>query len=151
MKETQHSNSNPRAEYEARCECGQLSVGLKSKPIAQLVCHCNDCREVRGGPFTNVVFFAPGGWQVTGNVETKTLQGGSGKPKHYATCPNCQTAVGAEVKVLKGMFGVVAERIVPPFKFHPICHVWTSEKLPEVEIPVGAVAFPKAPPMAPGS
>jgi hypothetical protein len=46
--------------------------------------------------------------------------------------------------------GVAADKLLPPFEFKPMAHVWTSEKAPEAEIPAGVFQFPNAPPFRPG-
>lgn len=136
--------------YRAQCTCGQLSVNFSQAPIAQLVCHCIDCRSVSGLPFVNVAFFKAEEKSTQGEFTAVEMTGGSGKPKQYRRCSQCNGFVYATVDVLKGLLGVAADKLAPPFEFTPMAHVWTSEKAPEVEIPPGVFQFPKAPPVRPG-
>lgn len=139
------------AQWSAQCECGQSQVAFTHPPVAQLVCHCGDCRQVSGQPFAQVAFFKAEPDCEQGDYQPFDMKGGSGKPKQYRKCAQCSGFVYATVDVLKGLLGVAADRLGLPFEFHPMAHVWTSEKLPEVDIPVTAMQFPKAPAFRPGT
>lgn len=136
--------------FRAQCQCGQLIVSFSQAPVAQLVCHCNDCRSISGLPYANVAFFKTEEQCTQGEFNAVDMTGGSGKPKQYRRCSQCNGFVYATVDVLKGLLGVAADRLLPPFEFKPMAHVWTSEKASEVEIPQGVFQFPEAPPFRPG-
>ena len=136
--------------FSAQCQCGQLRVSFTQAPVAQLVCHCKDCRAISGLPFANVAFFKTEEQCTQGEFKAIDMTGGSGKPKQYRQCSNCNGFVYATVDVLKGLLGVAVDRLAPPFEFKPMAHVWTSEKVPEVDIPSGVFQFPEAPPFRPG-
>lgn len=150
MRANAEQNAPRNNHLKATCQCGQFSISLSSPPVAQLTCHCQDCRDVSRNPFTEIAFFPAQSWQMEGKSNKATMRGGSGKAKHYYSCSKCKTTLGAEVEVLRGLFGVVASQIHPPFEYKPTCHVWTSEKVDGANIPADMPAFPKAPPVAPG-
>lgn len=135
--------------YSAQCHCGQQSIQITQPPMAQLVCHCEDCRKVSGNDFTHVVFFMPGACQVQGEFKQNDMPGGSGQPKTYFSCPHCGVFLYATISVLKGQIGIEAARMDKPFKFEPRFHVWTSEKAKGVEIAANAMQFTKGPPKPP--
>ncbi|HEX4842840.1 MAG TPA: GFA family protein [Limnobacter sp.] len=136
--------------FHAQCPCGQLAVRFAQAPVAQLVCHCRDCQTISGMPFANVAFFKIEDGCTQGEFHAIDMTGGSGKPKQYRRCSQCNGFVYATVDVLKGLLGVAADRLGPPFEFKPMAHVWTSEKAPDVNIPPGVFQFPQAPPFRPG-
>ncbi len=136
--------------FRAQCPCGQLVVRFTKAPVAQLVCHCRDCQNISGKPFVNVAFFKTEEQCEQGEFNASDMTGGSGQPKQYRQCSQCNGFVYATVDVLKGLLGVAADRLAPPFQFNPMAHVWTSEKSPETEIPPGIFQFPEAPPFKPG-
>lgn len=119
-------------------------------PVAQLVCHCQDCRDVSGQPFARAAFFKAEENCAQGEYQADDMIGGSGKPKQYRRCGQCGDFLYATVDALAGLVGVAADKIAPPFEFKPMAHVWTSEKAEGIEIPLGAFQFPKAPPFRPG-
>jgi hypothetical protein len=137
--------------FKAQCRCGQLQLHFGQPPVAQLVCHCADCRAANGTPFTEVAFFKAEPGSLSGEFASHHLVGGSGKSKEYRQCLSCGSGVYGLVQALPGLVGVVASQLQAPFVFKPMAHVWTSEKLPEIEIPDDAVQFPRAPAFRPGS
>lgn len=136
--------------FRAQCNCGQLVVSFTQAPVAQLVCHCRDCQIVSGLPYAKAAFFRAEEQCAQGEFLAVDMTGGSGKPKQYRRCRQCNDFVYATVDALTGLLGVAADNLLPPFEFKPMAHVWTCEKAPEVEIPAGAFQFPKAPPFRPG-
>jgi hypothetical protein len=137
------------ASYQARCRCGKQSISMQGQPLAQLVCHCVDCRQVSGERFTEIAFYAPDSCTVSGDFTEATMPGGSSYPKSYYSCPECGSCLYAMVSVLKGQVGVVAGQIEAPFEFAPKFHVWTSEKADGVEIDAQALQFTHGPPRPP--
>lgn len=133
------------AQYQASCSCGQLSVTMSAEPVAQLVCHCVDCRQVSGNDFTEIAFFMPDACNASGKVEEKTMPGGSSHLKSYFNCPQCGDCVYATVSVLRGQVGVVAGQIAAPFTFSPRFHCWTSEKAEGVSVSPQALQFTHGP------
>ncbi len=129
----------------ARCECGQLSLALATSPVAQLVCHCSDCRSVTGLPWIEIAFFAPSGCEAHGQSRPLTMKGGSGKDKTYFSCCECGTVLYATVGALNDAWAVMASRL-SPFKVETHTHIWTSEKASGVDIPPSAIQAPKGPP-----
>ena len=131
------------------CCCGQLSLTFSQPPVTQLVCHCQDCREVTQQPTTLVAFFKSEPEGMAGQVINKPYMGGSGRPKSYAACAQCGDFLYADVSVLKGLVGVIGDKILPPFRAKPTAHVWTCQRV--VEITESLPQFPKAPAVRPGA
>ena len=129
----------------ATCECGQLSISASSSPVAQLVCHCSDCRGISGQPYTEVAFFAPSACQIDGEAGASRMKGGSGHDKSYFTCIECGTPLYATVDALDGAVGIVAGYL-SPFTFKPWLHIWTSEMAEGTKIPTLSIRLPKGPP-----
>lgn len=136
--------------FQAHCQCGQLKLNFTQAPVAQLVCHCQDCRTVSGKAFSQAAFFMAEANSETGAFQATEMTGGSGKSKQYRNCKSCGEFVYATVNALPGLLGVAADKINAPFEFKPMAHVWTCEKAEGVDIPQGVPQFPKAPPFRPG-
>ena len=129
----------------AKCECGRLSLEIATPPVAQLVCHCSDCRRVTGLPHIELAFFAPNGCTANGESRPITMKGGSGNDKTYFSCCECGTTLYATVGALNGAWAVAASRL-SPFKLDSQLHIWTSEKADGVDISPSATQTPKGPP-----
>ena len=137
----------------AQCRCGQQSIAMSQPPVAQLVCHCVDCREASGNDFTEIAFFMPEACQAKGQFKEITMPGGSRQPKTYFNCPECGDCVYATVSVLRGQVGVVAGLIEGSiegaadnkYQFTPRFHCWTSEKAEGVSVPADTIQFTHGP------
>jgi hypothetical protein len=127
--------------YHASCQCGQLSLSFTQAPMMQLVCHCIDCRESSGKPCMPCVFFAAEAHSVRGNSQRDSNTGGSGQPKHSYCCSACGEFMYVVVDALQGNIAVSGMALKAPFQFQPMAHVWVSQKLAEVSIPEGMLAF----------
>lgn len=100
-------------------------------------------------PTTLVAFFKSEPEGMAGQVINKPYMGGSGRPKSYAACAQCGDFLYADVSVLKGLVGVIGDKILPPFRAKPTAHVWTCQRV--VEITDSLPQFPKAPAVRPGA
>lgn len=132
--------------WSAQCRCGDLRVQLASPPVLQLVCHCTDCRAVAGTPFSNFVFFRARDAQVSGEATRREFVADSGHATVRECCAQCGDMVIDRTAGFPKIIGIVAERIDAPFAFEPQHHVWTDSRLPGVEIPAGAKAYPRGVP-----
>ena len=129
----------------AHCECGALVLDIDDAPVAQLVCHCNDCKSFSGMPYVEVVFFKPDACSTHGQANSTITKGGTGSDKTNYSCAICKTPLYARVAALNGAWAVMASRI-SPFKFEPQAHVWTSEKADDVMIPAAMTQTAERPP-----
>jgi len=129
----------------ARCECGALALHINEAPVVQLVCHCSDCRDFSGMPYTELAFFQPDGCSVHGKTNSTVMKGGTGFDKTHNSCASCQTPLYVRVAALNGASAVIANRL-SPFKFEPQAHIWTSEKDDSVTIPTGITQSTGRPP-----
>ena len=129
----------------AKCDCGQLSLAIATAPVAQMVCHCADCRGATGLPCIEIAFFAPSGCEAHGQSHPLTMKGGSGIDKTYFSCNECGSSLYATVGALNGAWAVMASRL-SPFELGADLHIWTSEKVSEAEIPPSATQSPKGVP-----
>ena len=132
--------------WSARCRCGSLHLSCNSPPVLQLVCHCTDCREVSGAPFSNFVFFRSRDAQVSGEALRREFVADSGDATVRECCAQCGDMLVDRTAGFPKVVGVVAERLEPPFDFTPNHHVWTDSKVPGAEIPPGVPAYPRGAP-----
>jgi len=129
----------------AHCACGALALQIDAAPVVQLVCHCKDCRDFSGMPYVEAAFFKADVCSATGQVNSTTLQGGTGSDKTHYSCEICNTPLYVRVAALNGAWAVMASRI-SSFVFKPQAHIWTSEKADDVSIPAGIAQTPGRPP-----
>jgi hypothetical protein len=127
-----------------KCPCGALSVEITGSPVVQLVCHCNDCREATQLPFINAAFFKGEDCITQGESNVLEMKGSSGFDKAYFGCAKCGAPLYAKVKALNGACAIVSND-QPDFGFEADAHIWTSEKVKDVEIPSNALQSESGP------
>jgi hypothetical protein len=94
-----------------------------------LNCHCRDCQQVSGGPFTPVVYVPARAFRIT-----------QGSLRYYATpsvasghnkrgfCPECGSRIsGAESD--RGI-GITASSLDDPSWFRPKMNIWVGDAQP---------------------
>ena len=118
---------------------------MNARPVVQLVCHCSDCKEFSGLPYTNGAFFHPDVCSVEGEAESVIVKGGTGFDKAHHSCAACNAPMYVTVGALNGATAIEASRL-SPFTFEALAHIWTDEKAADVTIPAEMTQTPDGPP-----
>ena len=112
--------------YKAACACGAVEAELAGAPLAQMYCHCTDCRAWLGAPM-----HAATGWP---EAQVKFVKGADNVILYKRTekswrksCKNCGGAVLVEHPQI-GIVDVLASNI-RRFKFEPAFHVYYGERM----------------------
>ena len=129
-------------ELEGCCSCGEVRYRITSAPLIVHACHCSECQRLSGGAFAiNAVIEADRVELLSGTTDTVPVIGASGKPQTIHRCPRCQVALwshypggGASVSFVRA--GTLDE----PSRLAPDIHIYTSTKLPWLELPAGVPA-----------
>jgi hypothetical protein len=99
-----------------RCSCGAVGVQLTGEPMAQYICHCDDCQAVHGKAY-GVALYPAFAVAVTGG-ETGAL---TLKTSPRTKCSRCATYLFAEVPGYP--FRGVNGDLLPEGRFNPEFHV----------------------------
>jgi len=127
--------------FVASCSCGRFKFSASRAPVVQLTCHCQQCREASGAPYTNFAMFKVSDADISGPTVVRAFVADSGAKTVRESCASCGELVLDRTEGFPQIVGVVAERIQPPYEFQPRCHVWLESKVAEVAIPEGVKAF----------
>ena len=134
-----------QSSFEGRCACGEVRYRLTSPPMFVHACHCTECQRLSGGAFAvNALIETDRVETLSGAPEPAPVVGASGKPQTIFRCPRCKVALwshypGAGAKVRFVRVGTLDE----PASLAPDIHIYTSTKLPWVELPSGVPAVPE--------
>jgi len=126
------------------CACGAIRYECNAEPIVMFYCHCRDCQQASGGPYTPVVYLPAKPFKITKGsphyYDTKSEMGGHNK---RGFCPDCGSRLfgGASDK---GQ-GVTASSLDDPSLFKPQMHMWVSDAEPWDHINPGLPKFEKYP------
>ncbi len=127
------------------CVCRAVRYRLLSAPLIVHACHCTECQRLTGGAFAvNALIETDRLETLTGEPREVAVIGTSGKPQAIFRCPACAVALwshypGAGTKLAFVRVGTLDE----PARLPPDIHIFTSTKLPWVELPAGAPAVPE--------
>src|SRR5689334_15922901 len=128
------------------CQCGAVRYESAAEPLALYVCHCTECRKQSASAF-GMSFLVPRvGFRVTkGQPKVWTRLADSGRQLHCFFCPQCGSRVWHEREGITETVTVKAGSLDEPVDFSTAIHIWTSRKLPGLQIPQAARQFPKEP------
>ena len=129
------------APIQAHCRCGAFRFESSSAPILQLVCHCTQCREVSGRPYSNFSFFKVRDTQTTGAHRTVAFTADSGSKTVREVCAACGDMLIDRTEGFPKVVGVVQEAINPALAFNPLHHVWADSRLAETVLPAGVAVY----------
>jgi hypothetical protein len=127
---------------EGRCTCGEVRYRLTDAPLVVHACHCTECQRLTGGAFAiNALIERDRLELLSGKPVAVPVTGTSGQPQTIFRCPTCEVALwshypggGAAVAFVRA--GTLDE----PARLAPDIHIYTSTKLPWVELPAGVPA-----------
>ena len=111
------------------CVCGAIRYECTSRPIAMLNCHCRDCQQVSGGPFTPVVYVPAKAFRITkGSLRYYDTPSAAGGYNKRGFCPECGSRItGAESD--RGI-GITASSLDDPSWFRPKMNLWVGDAQP---------------------
>lgn len=118
----------------ATCGCGALRFEARSLPVAQLICHCADCRAASGEPYTETAFFRRRDTKVAGEVTEQTFVAASGRATARGSCPDCGDLLFDTSEKFPELLGVVTRHLQAPFVAKTNAHMWVKSKMPGVDI-----------------
>ena len=75
-----------------RCDCGAVEMQLTGSPLAQYICHCDDCQAVHGKAYAVALYPASAVAVAHGETRAFTL-----KTSPRTQCVHCATYLFAEV------------------------------------------------------
>ncbi|HEX8624249.1 MAG TPA: GFA family protein [Allosphingosinicella sp.] len=136
---------DPDDRLEGGCACRGVRYRLLSGPLIVHACHCTECRRLTGTAFAlNALIETERLHILTGEPGPVPVTGTSGKPQIVFRCAACQVALwshypGAGAKLAFVRVGTLDL----PERLPPDIHIYTSTKLPWLQLPDGARAVPE--------
>lgn len=133
------------ATMEGGCSCKTIRYRMETKPLFVHCCHCTWCQRETGSAFVlNAMIEADCVTHLGAEPEIVHTPSASGNGQKIARCPQCRVAVwsnysgaGAFVRFVR--VGTLDE----PHQFPPDVHIFTSTKVPWVQLPPGVPAVPE--------
>ena len=113
-----------------RCHCGGVRYVYDGAVQRFAYCHCDDCRQISGSPFSAAVVLEAAGFRITQGESLLTGYASSpGKIRSF--CKQCGTPICARMEARPGIVIVRAGTIEqPPVEVAPQMHIWVNAKAP---------------------
>ncbi len=128
------------------CQCGTLRYVCEEEPLELYVCHCTECRRQSASAFGISVIVPRKGLRVTrGTPKFWARPADSGGRVECAFCQNCGSRLWHEDEGGSETVSIKGGSLDDPPDLSAAVHIWTSRKLPGVNIPDGAQQFPEEP------
>lgn len=113
------------------CYCGAVRYRIEGAPLASGYCHCRMCQRVVGAPVV--------AWGIWTSDRLSWLRG---KPATFRSsahaermfCPTCGTSLAARSFGQPPIVDVSLATLDDPAAIPPQEHVWTSSRVPWLEI-----------------
>lgn len=112
--------------YSARCACGAVEAELAGAPVAQMYCHCTDCRDWLGAPVHAATGWPEAQVRFTKGADNVIVYKRTEK-SHRKSCKTCGGAVLVEHPQI-AIVDVLASNI-KGFSFKPTMHVYYGERM----------------------
>lgn len=127
--------------HDGSCACGYVRYRMESRPLIVHCCHCSWCQRQNGSAFAvNALVEAENVRILQGDVVDVEVPSPSGAGQRISRCPECQVAVWSYYLVMFGGIGELVRFIRvgtldEPGRIPPDVHIFTSSKLPWLELP----------------
>ena len=130
------------------CACGAIRYESHAKPMWMFFCHCRDCQQAGGGPYSAAVLFPQKSFKIV-----------KGEPKYFAVpslrggthtrgfCAECGSRLLGAVDPTRPFIGVLASSLDDPAIFQPECHMFAVDAQPWDRMDDGLPRFDDYPPL----
>ena len=128
------------------CQCGAVRYELWDAPEAVYVCHCTECRKQSGAAFGISLIMRGEAFRLTvGNPRVWRRDTDKGNRMDCWFCPECGGRIWHVSSGYPAMRSVKGGTLDTAPDLRGAVHLFTDRRLPGVEIPDGALAFPGEP------
>ncbi|GGE19380.1 hypothetical protein GCM10011529_27400 [Polymorphobacter glacialis] len=127
---------------EGGCNCGAIRYRIEGSPLAIAACHCTRCRRQSGRIYSVNLVVKLSDMAVEGSLESfEDTRSDTGNSVYREFCGDCGSPIRSLLAGSPGIAAVKVGTADDPAALAPAFHVWTSMKLPWVEIPAALPQF----------
>jgi len=129
------------------CACGAIRYEFTAEPMMMLHCHCRDCRQSSGGPFSSFAIVPTGDFKLLqGSLRFHASPSEKGGNTHRGFCPECGSPIQAKPDFNPHIVAIRTASLDDPSRFHPQVNIWTSDAQPWDQMDPTLPKFEKYPP-----
>src|SRR5260221_12534171 len=120
--------SNP---FSGGCACGAIRYESTAEPVMMLHCHCRDCQQSSGGPFSSFVIVPTEAFKLLqGSLRFHASPSEIGGKTRRGFCPDCGSPIVVKPASVPQFVAIRTPSVVDPNWFNPQADVWTSNPHP---------------------
>jgi hypothetical protein len=94
-------------------------------------CHCRDCQQLTGGPYTPAVIFPFSAFRVTqGKIQHHTTENQAGEAHLRGFCAQCGSRLTGAENRERGIIGVTASSLDDPSLFTATTELFVEDAQP---------------------
>jgi hypothetical protein len=129
------------------CQCGRVRFASEGEATALYICHCRECRKQSASAFGMSLEVPRSGLRVLrGEPRVWSRATDSGRRLGCAFCGDCGSRLWHAGAGPSGPVNIKAGALDTPPDASGAIHIWTSRKLPGIEVPASAEQYPGEPP-----
>lgn len=131
---------------EGGCNCKAIRYRIEGKPAVVAQCHCRNCQRQSGSAFSVNLLVKAADVTLDGDLTVyEDRDTSSGNPVYRKFCGNCGSPIFSQQDDGNGMLIVKAGTLDDPAPFAPMISLWTSTRLPWVQLPEQQKKFERNP------
>ena len=128
------------------CACGAIRYESAAKPVLMLHCHCRDCQQSSGGPFSSFVIVPVEAFQlVQGSLRFHASPSEAGGHTRRGFCPECGAPIVVESDAAPQFAAIRTASLDDPGGFNLQMDVWTTDAHPWDQMNPALPKFEKYP------
>jgi hypothetical protein len=117
--------------FSGGCACGAIRYESTAEPVMMLHCHCRDCQQSSGGPFSSFVIVPTEAFKLLqGSLRFHASPSEMGGKTHRGFCPECGSPIMGKPDSVPHIVAIRTASLDDPSWFNPQVDVWTSDAHP---------------------
>jgi hypothetical protein len=114
--------------FSGGCACGAVRYESTAQPIVMLHCHCRDCQQSSGGPFSSFVVVPTEAFKLLqGSLRFHASPSQMGGKTHRGFCPECGSPIQSKPDLAPHIVAIRTASLDDPSWFNSQIDVWTSD------------------------
>ena len=113
---------------EGGCSCAALRYELTASPLIVHACHCRDCQQSSGGPFSSFVIVPAKAFKVSqGSLRFHDSPSEARGKTHRGFCADCGSPIVVNADAAPQFAAIRTASLEDPSWFNQQMDVWTSD------------------------
>jgi hypothetical protein len=114
--------------FSGGCACGAIRYESTAEPVMMLHCHCRDCQQSSGGPFSSSVIVPTEAFKLLqGSLRFHDSASEAGGQTRRGFCPECGSSIVVKPDAVPQFVAIRPASLDDPGWFSPQMDVWRPQ------------------------